>query len=441
MIRFYSNISVEKRVISAFLLLILLGAGLLWLCNRSFHPLHPLDALFTATSAVCVTGLIVVDTGSDLSGASQMVVLLLFQLGGLGVVTASLTLLVAMRQRVGIRSRLLFANTLGRETPSGAIRLLLAMLKITFGMELLGALCMLPSFAKELPFSQACFAAAFHSVSAFCNAGFSLFSTSLQGYQTSLVVPGTVMFLIVVGGLGFPVWLELGGNLFSHDGTRLSVGSRLVLLTTAMLLFLGTLGVLLTEWNRSLGSLSPFWKVWNALFASVTARTAGFDTVPPGAFSSAGIMIMLLLMMVGASPASTGGGLKTTTLAVVGLAVTKEISGFQEINLWGRRIPFRTLLRALVLLVLYLGTLFAGVVLLALFEPFPLRDMAFEVFSALGTVGLSTGITSQLSPAGKILLMVLMFWGRVGILTFMSGIFRSPEQSKLTYPTTQIPLG
>ena len=345
MIRFYSNISVEKRVISAFLLLILLGAGLLWLCNRSFHPLHPLDALFTATSAVCVTGLIVVDTGSDLSGASQMVVLLLFQLGGLGVVTASLTLLVAMRQRVGIRSRLLFANTLGRETPSGAIRLLLAMLKITFGMELLGALCMLPSFAKELPFLQACFAAVFHSVSAFCNAGFSLFSTSLQGYQTSLVVPGTVMFLIVVGGLGFPVWLELGGNLFSHDGTRLSVGSRLVLLTTAMLLLSGTLGVLLTEWNRSLGPLSPFWKVWNALFTSVTVRTAGFDTVPPGAFSSAGIMIMLLLMMVGASPASTGGGLKTTTLAVVGLAVTKEISGFQEINLWGRRIPFRTLLR------------------------------------------------------------------------------------------------
>ena len=248
------------------------------------------------------------------------------------------------------------------------------------------------------------------------------------------------MFLIVVGGLGFPVWVELQSG-FSGGWRRLSVGCRLVLLTTAILILAGTLGVLLVEWNRSLVSLSPLYKTWNALFASITARTAGFDTVAPKTFSSAGIMMLLLLMVAGASPSSTGGGLKTTTLAVVGLAVVGEISGVQEINLWGRRIPLRTIRRALVLLILYLGTLFAGVVLLSLFEPFPLRDIAFEVVSALGTVGLSTGITGDLSPEGKMLLMVLMFWGRVGILTFMSGILRNPEQPRLTYPITQIPVG
>lgn len=430
-------------MVGAFLLLILLGGGLLWLCNLSHRPLSLLDALFTATSAVCVTGLIVVDTARDLSLASQVVVLFLLQLGGLGVITASLALLVTMGQRVGVRSRLLFATTMGQESQGGAVRLLLWVVKIALGAELLGALCMLPSFAATLPFPRACFTALFHSASAFCNAGFSLFSTSLQGYHQALMVPGTVMFLIVMGGLGFPVWVEIFQRFSpsSRVPRRLSVASRLILWTTLILLLSGTLGILLAEWNRSFAVLSPFWKVWNALFASVTARTAGFDTVAPAAFSPPGMLLMMLLMVVGASPASTGGGLKTTTVAVVGITVAGEIGGLHEANLWGRRIPYRTLLRALVLLVLYLGTLFAGVVLFSFLEPFSLQDAAFEVISALGTVGLSTGITSHLSPEGKILLMVLMFWGRVGILTFMSGIFRNPEQPRLTYPVTQIPLG
>jgi trk system potassium uptake protein TrkH len=436
----YTALPIERKIVIGFLGLIGTGTLLLLLFNAASRPLDVIDALFTATSAVCVTGLTVVDTGKALSHASQLVVLLLIQLGGLGVMTATTALSLLLRERIGLRQRLFLAGGVGLDSPSGVIRLLIRILLLTFAIEGLGAIPLFWGFlrAGQSPL-ESLYNAIFHSVSAFCNAGFSLFSENLEGFSSSLLVPGTVMGLIVLGGLGFIVLSELRDHF--RQRARLSVHSRLVLSTTAGLVLFGTLTLLSCEWDHSLGTFSPGWKAWNALFSSITPRTAGFDTVSPAAFSSSGIFILVLLMIVGASPGSTGGGFKTTTLAVLIVSTWNAIRGRSEIQLWNRRLPFRVIQRAITVFVLYLGTLGLGLAALVLIEPFPFQSLLFETASALGTVGLSLGITSKLSDGGKLVLVMMMFWGRVGIATFLYGLVKRESKGKVSYPDAEIPVG
>ena len=377
-----------------------------------------MDALFTATSAVCVTGLVVVDTGKDLAPASQTVVLLLIQLGGIGVMTATTALSLLIRERIGLRQRMFLAGGFGMETPAGVVRFLRRILLLTFSVETVGALFLYAGFLR---------------------AGFSLFSDSLAGFSRNLLIPGTVMALIVVGGLGFMVLSELMMTVRRRE--KLSMLPRLVLFTTAGLLLFGLFSITLSEWNHAFAGMSGGWKIWNGLFASVTPRTAGFDTVPPATFSSAGIFLLILLMIVGASPGSTGGGFKTTTLAVLLVSTWNNLRKNPEINLWNRRISIRILQRTVTVVVLYLGTIGLGLGALALLEPFPFRSLLFETVSAMGTVGLSLGITAELSDAGKIVLMLLMFWGRVGIVTFLYGLLKPVPRGKVSYPDADITIG
>jgi len=410
------------------------------LFNARSHPLRFVDALFTATSAVCVTGLVVVDTGKELAPASQAVVLVLIQLGGIGVMTATTALSLLMRERIGLRQRMFLAGGFGMETPAGVVRFLRRILLLTFTVEAIGALFLYAGFLRAgFPPLRSLYNALFHSVSAFCNAGFSLFSDSLAGFSRSLLIPGTVMALIVTGGLGFMVLSEL--MTVVRKKKRLSMLPRLVLVTTAGLVFFGTLFIVLCEWNHAFAGLPAGWKIWNGLFASVTPRTAGFDTVAPATFSSAGIFLLILLMIVGASPGSTGGGFKTTTLAVLLVSTWNNLRRNSEINLWNRRISIRILQRTVTVVVLYLGTIGLGLAALAALEPFPFRSLLFETVSAMGTVGLSLGITAELSDAGKIVLMLLMFWGRVGIVTFLYGLLKPVAKGKVSYPDAEIPIG
>lgn len=398
-----------------------------------------MDALFTATSAVCVTGLVVVDTGRELSPFSQMVVLLLIQIGGLGVMTAMTALPLVAGQRIGIRQRLLFAEGMGLDTVQGAVRLLLDVLRLTVAIEAMGALLLFFAFLGEYPPGRAAVLAVFHSVSAFCNAGFSLFSTSLEGYASSIAVPGVVMVLLVLGGLGFPVLSELWKTL--RKRRSLSVAARLVLVTTGACVVGGFVLLLVAEWNGAFGHLPPRWKLWNALFAAVTPRTAGFDTVAPGLYSPLGLLMTILLMIVGASPASTGGGVKTTTVGVLALTCLRDIQGETEVHAFARKIPVRTVFRALTFVLLYLGTILCGVFCLSFTEALPFGSVLFEVVSALGTVGLSTGITSSLSVSGKLVIVLLMFWGRVGIVTFMYSLVQPSEGGRISYVDVHIPIG
>lgn len=436
----YSSLKIEKTIILGFLLLIAAGTLLLWAFNsRSPVPLNFLDALFTSTSAVCVTGLIVVDTGKDLTLASQWVVMLLIQLGGLGVMTAATTTMVLLGHRIKIRERILFTGGLGIDTPSGAVKLIFRILFITLIIEAAAVIPLVFVLSRSMGASEALFHGIFHSVSAFCNAGFSTLPGGLEGFANQYILPGTVMILIVTGGLGFLVIGELWLHL--TERTRLSPHAVLVLQVSSILILAGTVLFFLSDRTAGLSPLSLPLKVWNALFQSVTARTAGFNTIPLRAISSLGIFLLSLLMIIGASPGSTGGGIKTTTAGVLFFSSLSEIQGRRAVYR-NRTIADENIRRALAISFLYLLTVLTGVILLSLFEELPFRTLLFEAISAMGTVGLSLGITPSLSPPGKIVIILLMFWGRVGILTFIFGmVSRDRTISKISYAETNIPVG
>jgi trk system potassium uptake protein TrkH len=340
--------------------------------------------------------------------------------------------------KIGIRQRLLFTGGLGLDTPAGAVKLLVRILQMTLAIELFGALLLFGAFLDSFEPARAMYHAVFHSVSAFCNAGFSTFSDSLEGFSKTGIVPGTVMGLIVLGGLGFIPLAELASYPWRK---RLSPYCRLVLAVTIMLIVAGTLMILATEWSGPLESLPFHLKVWSALFQSVTARTAGFNTISIPAMSTTGLFVICILMIIGASPGSTGGGIKTTTFGILTLSSVTDIAGRREVLLYRHRLPPHIIRKALTLTFMYTGTILGSVFLLSMLEPFAFGDVFFEVVSALGTVGLSTGITGDLSDSGKFLLVVLMFWGRVGIVTFMYGLIETEEKTRISFADTNVPIG
>ena len=398
------------------------------------------DALFMSTSAVCVTGLATVNVGNGMGLISQLVLLFLIQIGGLGFMTGMMLMILAVGKRVGIKSRISFLWGFGIEGVHGAVKLLMTVVKYTLFVESVGAILLFIGFVRHNePLGTAAYYALFHSVSAFCNAGFSTYPNGLNDFHLSFIVPGTIMSLIVLGGIGFPVFADCWDA--AGTGKRLSHYSELVITVTMWLLAAGTALILISDWNGALAGM-PLWaKVWNALFASVTTRTAGFDTISPARFSGLGQAIMIVLMTIGASPASTGGGIKTTTLGVLAVAVWNELNGRSESVFRRRKIPHATERRALALSFVYVTTFFTGAVILTVIDGMSFGKVLFESVSAMGTVGLSLGITPDFSPFGKIILVLLMFWGRVGILSFFASIIPSDRGPEVHYPDTGIPIG
>lgn len=401
----------------------------------------PVDALFIATSAVCVTGLSVIDVSKETGIVSQFVLLLLIQIGGLGIMTGMMFMSLVVSRRVGIKGRIFFLGGFGVDGIQGAVKLFFTVIRFTFGLEAIGALAFLAGFLLNgESFWRAAYLAVFHSVSSFCNAGFSPCSGGLQGYAATLIVPGAAMALIILGGIGFPVFAECAAR-WRDRAFRLSAYAKLVLGMTAGLVFGGALLLLLSDWNGALRDYPVWAKVWNALFMSVTTRTAGFDTVAPGAFSGLGQAVMVVLMLIGASPASTGGGVKTTTFGVLGVAVWSELHGRGGSTFMGRSISPSTERRALSVIAVYLITMLAGTVLLTFTENMPYPALIFEAASALATTGLSVGITPDLSTPGKLIITTLMFWGRVGLYTFLSTLIAPDGGSEIRYPETHVPIG
>ena len=442
--RFHTSYKVERVILTGFLLVILAGAFLLWLSNNLVYamPLPPVDALFMATSAVCVTGLGVVDIATDFGLLSQLIMLGLIQIGGLGIMTGMMMLSIAVGRRIGIRSRIFFLGGLGVDGLQGAITLFFTVIKYTLFLEGLGSLVMFAGFllcGEELP--RAAYLAVFHSVSAFCNAGFSPCLGGLHDYKTTLLIPGTVMSLIVLGGLGFPVFAECANYFKCRRQHCVSVYAKLVLIITGGLIVCGAVLFLLSDWNAAFKDLPVWAKFWNALFASVTARTAGFETVPSGSLSGLGQALMIVLMIIGASPASTGGGVKTTTFGVLAISVWSELHMRREPTFLNRGISERTERRALSIIAIYLFTILAGSVLLTLVEEVSFSAIIFEVASALGTVGLTIGVTPELSAAGKLVITILMVWGRVGLYSFISTLVTADGDAGIHYPNTHIPIG
>lgn len=431
---FWINRTPPEIFVGSFLLLVAFGTvGLLTLPGLyTGAPLSFVDALFTATSAVCVTGLIVVDTATYFTIWGQAFILLLIQLGGLGMVTFTSYILLSLGVRMPLHHETLSRRTAAIAPHVDYTALGRNVVRFTLALEAVGAVLLYLFWLPHFSTGEALWHAVFHAISAFCNAGFSTFSDSLTQFQQMPHALGVVMMLIVAGGIGFLTLEELNGlRRRRRRPFRLSLHSRLVLATTGVLLVGGWILYLLFEWHVTLGDLPYAHKLTNGLFMSVTARTAGFNTVDYGAAADSTNFLTIILMSIGGSPSSTAGGLKTTTIALIGLLAWARVRGMPTPSLFGRSVPEETVQRAVGLFVFAFGLVTAGIFFYTASEIAweahvrgPFLEYMFEAVSAFNTVGLSMGVTGELSGFGRWLTILLMFIGRVGPLTFAAALFR-----------------
>lgn len=433
---FWRGLTPAQLFVGSFALLILIGTlGLKSLPGLyTGAPLGWLDALFTATSAVCVTGLIVVDTATHFTTAGQAWILFLIQVGGLGIITFTTVIILALGRRLSLRHEAFTSWTAELSPHVDHRRLARDIVRFTVLFEAIGAIILYVMWGGHLGWTGAAWHAVFHSISAFCNAGFSTFSDSLMGFRLSPVTLVTVMALIVIGGLGFLTLEELHlrrRSLRAGQRFRLSVHSRIVLVATSILLLGGWALFTTLEWRVTLADMPVWARPFNSLFMSVTARTAGFNTVDHDAASGGSNFITILLMSIGGSPGSAAGGLKTTTVVLIGLLAWSRFRGRDVVSLWGRSVPEETVQRAVGLFAVAFGVVTAAILGYVALEmgaqvhsgpEHGFLSYMFEAASAFNTVGLSMGVTSELSAASRWLTIALMFMGRVGPLTFAAAI-------------------
>jgi len=404
-----------------------------------------IDALFTSTSATCVTGLIVRDTGTYFSGFGQAVVLVLIQVGGLGIMTLSTLFAIIFGKRLGFRQEEQMRDILDQTGMREMYRLIGRIVGITLVFESVGAALLFLKWLPGMGVDRALKSAVFHSVSAFCNAGFSLDSGSLTAYVGDWYVNAVFMGLIIFGGLGFVVIddvMENSRNLnpFSVRWSRLTVHSKLVLITTASLIVAGMMTVFFFEFDNTMLGLSTMDKLLASLFQSVTFRTAGFNTIDIAGMRDETLLVGLLLMFIGASPASTGGGIKTTTFAVLLLSVRCLLRSRDEVELFGRTIHHGTIYKSIAIVLFSFTFLVVFIILLSATQQGGLMDIVFEAVSAIGTVGLSTGMTGRLDVVGKVLVSILMYVGRVGPLTVALAL-GEVRKVNIEYPKARITVG
>ena len=413
------SLSPTRLIVSSFLVVIVTGALLLMLPFATRNGITPVQAFFTATSATCVTGLVVLDTYQGFTLFGQTVVICLIQIGGLSLVTLASFFTLALRRRVGFRSMKLASESIGTSNVAEARGLLLVVMKLAAFFEGLGFLLLLPVFVPEYG-AEGIFISIFLSISAFCNAGFDILGrtqsyVSLMGYASNWYVQGIIMFLIVAGGLGFLVWHDLGQWRKTH---HLSIHTKVVLFCTILLIVGGTVGFAFLEWNNpaTLGGMTAGDKIVNSLFQSISARTAGFNTIDLASMSSITKCMLCVLMFIGAAPGGTGGGIKVTTFSVILVTVASVVTGREDAQIFRRRIDKKTVYQALSIAMLSLGVVIF-VTLVVFFncgEVISPLDCLYEVVSAFGTVGCSVGVTGQMHPLALIITMITMFIGRVG---------------------------
>ena len=439
----------ESILALGFLAVILLGTVLLALpaASRSGKGIGLFDSLFTATSAVCVTGLVAVDTGTTFSVFGQIVLLVLIQVGGLGFMVFATMIMVALGRKISIRGRMLIRESMNGASLSDLGRLTWLYLLLSIAIETVGTVLLSIRLVPLLGWKHGIWMALFHAVSAFCNAGFDLFGNyaSLTAFSGDPLVLLTVAVLIILGGLGFAVILE---TLRNRQGFRsLTLHTRIVLLTTLGLVLTGTVFYWLAERSNAetLAGFGEGEKILNAFFQSVTMRTAGFNSFDLSRFRDGSKLFSSVLMMIGASPASTGGGIKTTTFAALVLLMLSVVRGENEVNVARRRLSTDIARRALAVAVLFLTTLVTGTLIISFIENgrFPLADILFEASSAMGTVGVSAIGTPNLHPASRAVLLPMMFLGRVGPLTLAFAVAKRQGRIKTLskHPEERIMIG
>lgn len=440
------RIAPAKLISFGFALVIFIGSVLLSLpvavAGGGYN--RYIDALFTATSAVCVTGLVVVDTGTFYSLFGQGVIISLIQIGGLGIITVASIYAFLFRRRIGLKERLVMKEALNMESLGGIVRLVKSVLLTTFVLEGIGAVLLTLTLTDYFNLGKSIYYGFFHAVSAFCNAGFDVFGPEFYPYcsvipfQNDWRVLCIIALMITLGGLGYPVLFDIRKE---KNFRCLSLHSKLVLVTSAVLVLGGTLIFLLIEHFGVMSRMGPVEAVVNSLFLSITPRTAGYTSVDIAKLAPSSILILMFLMFVGASPVSTGGGIKTVTFAVLVMAVYSRIKGKTETEAFRRRIESTSLYQALTVTMLAGGLVALAIIVLTLSSHFDTIRLMFEAFSAFGTVGLSTGITPDLNTASKVVLIILMFAGRVGPLTVAFALLEREGKDQVKYPRGNVIIG
>lgn len=438
-------------MVLGFASVILIGALLLNLpiATQSGESIGFIDALFTSTSAVCVTGLIMADTATYWNGFGQVVIILLIQIGGLGFMTITTLFALITKKRINLKERLLIQESLNQFDLSGLVKLTRYVLLMTITIEGIGALILSTVFIPQFGLLKGTWYSIFHAISAFCNAGFDLMGpvsgkfTSLTYYVNNFTVSVTISLLIIFGGLGFPVILDIIKN---RKLSKLNLHSKIVLITTVALILVGMSLILVLEYNnpKTIGRLGFGGKVLASFFQSVTTRTAGFNTVDLTAMHENSLFIMIILMFIGAAPASTGGGVKVTSIATLVLTVKSFILGKEDIEIGARRIGTSIVRKSLGIFLIGIIVVLSGTIIITITDPsFSLIEAGFEVVSAFATVGLSLGGSPNLSTLGKIFIMLFMFMGRVGSLTIFMAIMsrKTKKNPPIRYPEGKIIVG
>jgi len=440
------KITPVQLLVSSYLVMILLGTLFLMLPRSQAQPggVSFLDALFTATSGVCVTGLITVDTATAWTHLGKFFILALFQIGGLGIMTYTAAFALLLGQGLGMREKALMQDILNVEALGKIGRLLVAIIGVTFLAEILGAIFLFGFWRNDLDPAKALTFSIFHAVSAFCNAGFSLFSDNLMESRTNPGVILSMASLILLGGLGFTVMLELFDprrwiRLRDKSRRRLSLHTKIVIWFSLVLVIIGAMWIYLFEAFPTRSSWND--GILDALFQSITSRTAGFNTVDISSYTLPTKILLMVLMLVGASPGSTGGGVKTVTVALILISIWCIWRGRPHTELARRKLPELTVRNAFMIAVLYLAVAVVCTLGLTITETASLEIILFEELSAMGTVGLSLGLTPHLSSAGKCIIILSMLVGRIGPLTFLLALGRRAIGDKYSYPEESVVLG
>lgn len=437
----------SQIIILGFLSVILAGTLLLMLpvSARAEGGASFSAAIFTATSAVCVTGLVLYDTFSYWSGFGQFVIMLLIQIGGMGVVTVAVSIAMVSGRKIGLMQRSTMQEAISAPKVGGIVRLTGFILKTALFIELLGTAALAPGFCREFGLVRGIWYGVFHSVSAFCNAGFDLMGekeafSSLTGYAADPVVNLTIMLLIIAGGIGFLTWEDIKTNTIHLKRYRMQ--SKVIFAATAIFICLPALYFYFLEFSAPQWNEIPrMQKIWMALFQSVTPRTAGFNTADLGAFSEAGQALTIILMLIGGSPGSTAGGMKTTTMLVLAASAIAVFRGREDAQCFGRRLERETIRYGAAILFMYLVLVLTGTICISSIEKLPVLTCLFEVSSAIGTVGLSLGITPELGQVSRTILIGLMFFGRVGGLTLVYAALSGARSNISKLPQEKITVG
>ena len=439
-----------RTFVLSFALVIFTGAILLHLpFSASKNQLSFVNALFTSASAVCVTGLTVIDIGKDLSTAGQIITMVLFQIGGLGIITFSLFFFGLMGRNISFKGRDIIQSTFLHTPQRNFYLILKSVLLTTFVIESIGTLLLFIRFSQDFSLGQAFYHALYNAVSAFNNCGYSLFSDNLMKYQGDIIVNLTIMGLIVFGGIGFVVHHEIVSKL-ENQRKKLSIHTKIVIITTAILIFAGALLFYFFEHDNAIKGLPLQTKILVSFFQSITPRTAGFNTVDMGQLTNDSILVIIILMFIGASPGSTGGGIKTTSTALLFLIIWNRLKGSEEVNIFNRTIPREILTRTISIIFASAFSVFIITTMLLLAEkgiktPLESRylfiEYLFETVSAFGTVGLSMGATPNLNNLQKIFITILMFAGRVGPLTLALSLTLSSIKHSIIYAEETIMVG